>query len=135
MVTLKSVHRISKMEAKVGKEVLKRLTAPELREIVREELTAALQPILLKIEEMDKRIQNQLSEMDKRLTSKIDEVDKRLTAKIDEVDKRLTTKIEEMDKRITSEISMLRAELQYAPRVAVLEVKLSELEKKISKTE
>jgi flagellar capping protein FliD len=121
--------------AKVGKEVLKRLTAPELREIVREELTAALQPILLKIEEMDKRIQNQLSEMDKRLTSKIDEVDKRLTAKIDEVDKRLTTKIEEMDKRITSEISMLRAELQYAPRVAVLEVKLSELEKKISKTE
>jgi len=119
----------------VGKEVLKRLTAPELREIVREELTAALQPILLKIEEMDKRIQNQLSEMDKRLTSKIDEVDKRLTAKIDEVDKRLTTKIEEMDKRITSEISMLRAELQYAPRVAVLEVKLSELEKKISKTE
>jgi tetrahydromethanopterin S-methyltransferase subunit G len=121
--------------AKVSKEVLKRLTAPELREIVREELTAALQPILLKIEEMDKRIQNQLSEVDKRLTSKIDEVDKRLTAKIDEVDKRLTIKIEEMDKRITSEISMLRTELQYAPRVAVLESKLSELEKKLSKTE
>ena len=108
----------------MSKEVLKRLTAPELREIVREELTAALQPILLKIEEMDKRIQNQLSE-----------VDKRLTAKIDEVDKRLTIKIEEMDKRITSEISMLRTELQYAPRVAVLESKLSELEKKLSKTE
>jgi tetrahydromethanopterin S-methyltransferase subunit G len=121
--------------AKVSKEVLKRLTAPELREIVREELTAALQPILLKIEEMDKRIQNQLSEVDKRLTAKIDEVDKRLTAKIDEVDKRLTIKIEEMDKRITSEISMLRTELQYAPRVAVLESKLSELEKKLSKTE
>jgi len=143
--------------AKVGKEVLKRLTAPELREIVREELTTALQPLTIKIEEMDKRIQNQISELDKRLTAKIDEVDKRLTAKIDEVDKRLTAKIDdvdkrltakideadkritakidEMDKRITSEISMLRAELQYAPRVAVLEAKLSELEKKLSKTE
>ena len=132
--------------AKVGKEVLKRLTAPEMREIVREELTAALQPLIIKIEEMDKRIQNQISELDKRLTTKIDEVDKRLTAKIDEVDKRLmakidevdkrlTAKIDEMDKRITSEISMLRTELQYAPRVAVLEAKLSELEKKISKTE
>jgi hypothetical protein len=131
--------------AKVGKEVLKRLTAPEMREIVREELTAALQPLIIKIEEMDKRIQNQISELDKRLTTKIDEVDKRLmakidevdkrlTAKIDEVDKRLTAKIDEMDKRITSEISMLRTELQYAPRVAVLEAKLSELEKKISKT-
>lgn len=129
----------------MGKEVLKRLTAPEMREIVREELTAALQPLIIKIEEMDKRIQNQISELDKRLTTKIDEVDKRLmakidevdkrlTAKIDEVDKRLTAKIDEMDKRITSEISMLRTELQYAPRVAVLEAKLSELEKKISKT-
>ncbi|MFN3621267.1 MAG: hypothetical protein ACK4TI_00055 [Nitrososphaerales archaeon] len=99
--------------AKVGKEVLKRLTAPELREIVKEELTAALQPLTLKIDEMDKRIQNQISELDKRLSSKIDE----------------------MDKRITSEIGMLRSELQYAPRVAVLEVKLNELEKKLSKTQ
>ena len=125
--------------AKVGKEVLKRLTAPELREIVREELTTALQPLTIKIEEMDKRIQNQISEVDRRLTAKIDEVDKRLTAKIDDVDKRLTAKIDEadkrmtakideMDKRIMSEISMLRAELQYAPRVAVLEAKLSKTE-------
>jgi len=67
--------------------------------------------------------------------AKIDDVDKRLTSKIDEVDKRLTARIDDLDKRITLEISMLRTELQYAPRVAVLEAKLSELEKKLSKTQ
>lgn len=40
-----------------------------------------------------------------------------------------------MDRRITSEITMLRSEIQYAPRVAVLEARLSELEKKLSKTQ
>ncbi|HXX73086.1 MAG TPA: hypothetical protein VEI80_05265 [Candidatus Acidoferrales bacterium] len=74
--------------AKAGKELIKRLTAPEIREIVRDEIFAAVKP--------------------------------------------LEVKIEEMDRRITSEIASLRRELQYAPKVAVLEAKVTELEKKLS---
>jgi len=74
--------------AKAGKELIKRLTAPEIRDIVREEISAAVRP--------------------------------------------LEVKIEEMDRRITSEIASLRRELQYAPKVAVLEAKVTELEKKMS---
>jgi hypothetical protein len=48
------------------------------------------------------------------------EVLKRFTAKIDKVDKRLTAKMDKIDIRITSEITILRTELQYALRVAVL---------------
>jgi hypothetical protein len=71
-----------------GEELIKRLTAPEIREIVREELHAAIKP--------------------------------------------LEVKIEEMDKRVTGEIASLRSELQYATKVAVLEAKLTELEKKVA---
>jgi flagellar capping protein FliD len=78
--------------ARAGKEIIRRLTGPELREIVREELSTALKPLAVKIDEMDKR----------------------LTAKIDELDKRLSSRIDELDKRLVSEISMLRSELQYA---------------------
>jgi flagellar capping protein FliD len=72
--------------ARAGKEIVTRLTAPELREIVRKELSNALKPLAVKIDEMDKR----------------------LTAKIDELDKRLSSRIDELDKRLVSEISMLR---------------------------
>jgi hypothetical protein len=48
------------------------------------------------------------------------EVLKRFTAKIDKVDKRLTAKMDKIDIRITSKITILRTELQYALRVAVL---------------
>jgi hypothetical protein len=74
--------------AKAGKELIKRLTAPEIREIVREEIFAAVKP--------------------------------------------LEVKIEEMDRRITSEIASLGRELQYAPKVAVLEARVTELEKKVT---
>ncbi|MEM3081289.1 MAG: hypothetical protein QXQ70_09085 [Candidatus Caldarchaeum sp.] len=99
--------------AKAGREIIKGLTAPELGEIVREELNTALQPLTVKI--------------DYEITG--------LKNKIEEMDKRLTTKIDELDKRLTSEISLLRSELQYAPRVAVLEAKLAEIEKKLTKTQ
>lgn len=85
--------------AKAGKEILKRLTAPEIREIVREELHAAIKPLEVKIEEMDKR---------------------------------LTGQIEELDRRLTGEIASLRNELKYAPKVAVLEAKVTEIEKKLA---
>jgi polyhydroxyalkanoate synthesis regulator phasin len=74
--------------AKAGKEFIKRLTAPEIREIVREELHAAIKP--------------------------------------------LEVKIEEMDKRLSGEIGSLRNELQYATKVAVLEARLTELEKRVA---
>jgi len=95
--------------ARAGKEIIRRLTAPELREIVREEMANALQPVNVR-----------LGEVEKRFDSRVDEIDKRLTGKIDE-----------MDKRLASEISMLRSELQYAQRVSVLETRLSEIEKKL----
>jgi hypothetical protein len=107
--------------AKAGKEIIKRLTAPEIREIVREELHAAIKPLEVKIEEMDKR-----------LTGHIEEMDKRLTGHIEEMDKRITGQIEEMEKRLSGEIGSLRNELQYATKVAVLEAKLTELEKKVA---
>jgi phage host-nuclease inhibitor protein Gam len=74
--------------ARAGKEIIKRLTAPEIREIVREEVSAAIRP--------------------------------------------LEVKVEEMDKRLTGEIASLRNELQYAPKVAVLEARVTELEKKLA---
>jgi len=73
--------------AKASKVIIKRLTAPEIREIVREELSTAIRP--------------------------------------------LEVKIEEMDRRLTGEIASLRNELQYAPKVAVLEAKVTELEKRL----
>ena len=73
--------------ARAGKEIIKRLTAPEIREIVREELHAAIKP--------------------------------------------LEVKIEEIYKRLTREIASLRSELQYAPKIAVLEAKVTELEKRL----
>jgi len=48
------------------------------------------------------------------------------------MDKRLTGEIRELDRRITGEIASLRSELQYAPKVAVLEAKVTELEKKMA---
>jgi len=83
--------------AKAGKEILKRLTAPEFREIIREELSSAIRPLEVKVEEMDKR---------------------------------LTGEIRELDKRLTAEIASLRSEFQYASKVAVLEAKVNELEKR-----
>jgi hypothetical protein len=74
--------------ARAGKEIIKRLTAPEIREIVRQEISAAIRP--------------------------------------------LEVKIEEMDKRLVGEIASLRNELQYAPKVAVLEAKVNEIEKKLA---
>jgi len=74
--------------ARAGKEIFKRLTAPEVREIVREEVSTAIRP--------------------------------------------LEVKIEEMDKRLTGEINSLHGELQYASKVAVLEARVSELEKRAS---
>jgi hypothetical protein len=85
--------------ARAGKEIIKRLTAPEVREIVREEISAAIRPLEIRIEEMDKR---------------------------------LVGEIEEMDKRLVGEIASLRNELQYAPKVAVLEAKVNEIEKKLA---
>ena len=74
--------------ARAGKELIKRLTAPKIRDIVREEISAGLRP--------------------------------------------LEVKIEEMDKRLAGEISSLRRELQYAPKVAVLEAKVTELERRMA---
>lgn len=42
--------------ARAGKEIIRRLTAPELREIVREELANALQPVNVRLGEMEKRL-------------------------------------------------------------------------------
>jgi hypothetical protein len=42
--------------ARAGREIIRRLTAPELREIVREELANALQPVNVRLGEMEKRL-------------------------------------------------------------------------------
>jgi hypothetical protein len=97
--------------AEAGKEIVKRLTVPEIREIVREELSAAIRPLEIKIEEMDKR----------------------LTRQVEDVDKRLTGQMDEMGKRLAGEIASLRNELQYAPKVAVLEAKVTEIQKKLAR--
>jgi hypothetical protein len=52
-------------------------------------------------------VREELSNALKPLAVKIDEMDKRLTAKIDELDKRLSSRIDELDKHLVSEISML----------------------------
>jgi hypothetical protein len=57
--------------ARAGKEIIRRLRAPELREIVREELSTALKPLAVKIDEMDKRLTAKIDELDKRLVSEI----------------------------------------------------------------
>jgi hypothetical protein len=49
--------------AKAGKEIIKRLTAPQIREIVREELSAAIRPLEIKIEEMDKRLAGEIASL------------------------------------------------------------------------
>lgn len=107
--------------ARAGKEVIKRLTAPEIREIVREEVSGAIRPLVVKIEEMDRR-----------LTGQVQDLDKRLTGQIQDLDKRLTGRIEGLEKGLTGEIASLRSELQYAPKVAVLEARVAELEKRLA---
>jgi hypothetical protein len=42
--------------ARAGREIIRRLTAPELREIVREELANVLQPVNVRLGEMEKRL-------------------------------------------------------------------------------
>ena len=42
----------------------------------------------------------------------------------------VNSKIDSLDKRLTGEIASLRSELQYAPKVAVLEAKVNEIEKR-----
>ncbi|MEM0384503.1 MAG: hypothetical protein QXV27_06635 [Candidatus Caldarchaeum sp.] len=120
--------------AKAGGEIIKRLPAPELREIVGEELSTALQPFMIKMEEMEKRITSMVAEFDKHLSSKVSGIDKRLFSQISELNKRLSSQISELDKRLTSEISSLRSEVQYVSRVAVLETKLAEIEKRLTET-
>jgi hypothetical protein len=41
---------------RAGKEIIRRLTAPELREIVREEMANALQPVNVRLGEVEKRL-------------------------------------------------------------------------------
>jgi hypothetical protein len=107
--------------AKAGRGVIKRLTAPEIREIIKEELSVAIRPLDIKI-----------AELDKRLTSQIWEVDKRVTAQIQELERCLIGQIQESEKRLTNEITSLKSELQYSTKLAVLEAKVSELEKKLA---
>jgi hypothetical protein len=40
--------------------------------------------------------------------------------------------IQEFEKRLTNEITSLKSELQYSTKLAVLEAKVSELEKKLA---
>jgi glutathionyl-hydroquinone reductase len=53
-----------------------------------------------------------------------------VNSKIDSLDKRLTAEIQELDRRLAGEIASLRSELQYAPKLAVLEAKVNELKKR-----
>ena len=133
--------------SKALKEAGWRLVLPEIRNIVKEEISSALAPVQvelkvvnLRIDEMDKRLTGKIEETSERLTSKVDEMDKRLTGKIeetserltskvDEMDKRLSNQILEMDKRLSSQMNDLRESVNVAQRIAVLEAQVKELRK------
>jgi len=122
--------------SKALKEAGWRLVLPEIRNIVKEEVSSALAPvhvelkaINVRIDEMDKRLTGKIEETNERLTSKVDEMDKRLGTEIREMDKRLSNQILEMDKRLSSQINDLRESVNVAQRIAVLEAQVKELRK------
>jgi hypothetical protein len=87
----------------VLKEAGWRLILPEIRNIVKEEISAALAPVQVELKSVNLRI--------------------------DEMDKRLSNQILEMDKRLSSQMSDLRESVNVAQRIAVLEAQVKELRK------
>ena len=109
---------------------------PEIRNIVKEEISSALAPVQvelkavnLRIDEMDKRLTGKIEETSERLTSKVVEMDKRIATEIREMVKRLSNQILEMDKRLSSQMNDLRESVNVAQRIAVLEAQVKELRK------
>ena len=91
-----------------------RLVLPEIRNIVKEEISSALAPVQVELKVVNLRI---------------DEMDKRLGTEIREMDKRLSNQIMEMDKRLSSQMNDLRESVNVAQRIAVLEAQVKELRK------
>jgi predicted RNase H-like nuclease (RuvC/YqgF family) len=84
----------------------------------------------LLIPTMESRVREIVKEEVGHLEKIMDTRFEAVNSKIDSLDKRLTAEIQELRRRLTGEIASLRSELQYAPKVAVLEAKVNELEKR-----
>jgi DNA repair exonuclease SbcCD ATPase subunit len=107
---------------------------------VQEFLAPQLNELKGKIEAIDTKIESFKSESNTRFESlnmKIDEVEKRLSIRIEEMDKRLTDsdrhlsdKMGSIDQKLSSKIDDLAKLVDVSQRLAVLEAKQREFEKR-----
>jgi len=128
---------------------ISRVLLPEIRVIVKEEISSQLKPIDAKIEErtrsLDAKIEEKTKSLEAKITAldaKIDERTRALDMKIEEKTKALDAKIEERTKALEKEVMSLRNEmnarfdsiekrLPLIERIALLEARMEKIEKHV----
>ncbi|MDG7022972.1 MAG: hypothetical protein JRN45_00465 [Nitrososphaerota archaeon] len=66
--------------SRTAKEFVKRMTAPEIRVIVREEATSAVAPLTVKIDGMEKRLDQKIDSVRNELKADIARVDEKVSS-------------------------------------------------------
>ena len=77
-------------------------------------LSAQINGLNTRIDDLDTRLTTRIDDLDARLTTRIDDLDARLTTRIDDLDTRLSARIDAMNTRIDelrADIRELRADL------------------------
>jgi len=117
--------------ARAAKEVTRRLTAPKLREIIREELAAALKPLDIKVTTLEDTINIKAT----ALENKIDSIRTELKTDIARVEQTLKSELARVEQTLSIRVESLEKRLDVIQRLAVLEAKLRELESQKQQTQ
>ena len=102
-------------------------------------LSAQINGLNTRIDDLDTRLNTRIDELDARLSARIDELDARLNTRIDELDARLSARIDGVNTRIDDlrgDIRELRADLvRVDERLDALEVAVGRLDQRLATIE
>ncbi len=112
--------------AKVAQGGIKAWLLPEINDIKVQlaDMRGDVKSLTARVDATNERIDSLRNELKSDISG--------VSSKVDEMDKRLSSEIREMDKRLTSEIQGVKDSINIIQRVAVLEAKQREFEKKSS---
>jgi peptidoglycan hydrolase CwlO-like protein len=124
---------------------ISRILLPEIRAIVKEEISNQLKPIDAKISALDSKVEERTKALDAKIEEKTKSLEAKISAldsKVEEKTKALDAKVEERTKALEVEISSLRNEmvarfdsiekrLPLIERMALMEARIEKLEKHV----
>jgi prophage antirepressor-like protein len=106
---------------------ISKILLPEIRNIVKEEISNQLKPIEAKISALDSKIE----ERTKSLDSKIEEKTKALDMKIEERTKALEKEIISLRNEMNARFDSIEKRLPLIERIALMEARIEKIEKQI----